>query len=140
MNNNFWQSRSGTIIRWALTPFAAVIGSFIFYAIAVLWCGLQNGLFTTYNGGTQSTSIIQIALHFICQGICGYAFVFCGTYTAPAHKKNTSIVLATTATILCIVSIVFNTLYGFSFMNILGSICTIGGAIYYSYSYETENE
>lgn len=59
----------------------------------------------------------------------------------PQHtKKNTSIVLATIATILCILSIAFNILYGLSFMNILGSICTIGGAIYYSYSYETDNK
>lgn len=136
----FWQSKSGFAIRWVLTPFAAIIGSLIFYAIAVLWCGLQDGIFTIHNGGTQSTSITKIILHFVCQVICGYSFVFCGTYTAPAHKKNTSIVLATVATILCIASIIFNILYGLDFMNILGSICTIGGAIYYSYSYEEDNE
>lgn len=139
-NKLFWQSKFGYAIRWVLTPFAAVLGSFIIYAIAVLWCGLQDDLFTIHNGGTQSTSIIKIILHFICQGICGYSFVFCGTHTAPTHKKNTSIVLATIATILCILSIAFNILYGLSFMNILGSICTIGGAIYYSYSYETDNK
>lgn len=139
MNNNpFWQSKTGTAIRWGLTPFAAILGSIIVYAVAVLWCGLQDGLFTIHNGGVQSTSIAKIILHLICQGICGYSFVFCGTYTAPKYKKNTSIVLATIATIVCILSIVLNFLYNFSFINLLGTICTIGGAIYSSYA--TENE
>ncbi len=118
-----------TILRWAATPFAAVIGGFIAYFLVAIWIKGNNYGFQLYNS-EEVGSITQIILAIIAQAVFGGAFVVCGAITAPKYKHTCSIVLATIIGMLSLISIVFSfAANGFQFLLFVQCLATIIGAI-----------
>lgn len=135
MQEGFWNSSLGSIIRWILVPIASILGHFLAHIIAVLWCGINNIGFYIYNG-IEVHGIVNIILHLLCQYVSGVAFVYCGCRIAPKFKKNTSIVLATILALLGFVSIIMNVLINFSLIGLIGTICSVIGGIFVAYNTE----
>lgn len=118
-----------TVLRWIATPFAAVLGSILAYALVSLWIGFNNVGYEVYSGA-QTMSITQIVLGIAAQAAAGAALVYCGAIVAPSHKKSCSIVFATLVCVMSVISIVLhNVMYEFSFLQLIHCIATAAGAI-----------
>lgn len=116
-------SRPMKMLRWVLVPISSVVCSIIGYALVVIYCNLQNGLFESYNG-TKVTSITNILLYLGCNYFSGLFFVKAGTFTAPEYKGVTAVVLATVYVALCIFSFIYTIITDFSFLEALSMIAS----------------
>lgn len=123
-------------LRWIAVPFAAIIGSLAAYFLVSIWTGFNNVGYEVYNG-EHVASITKLILGVVAQCAAGAALVFCGTYIAPTHKKSCSVVLATIACVISLVSVVLHKfMYEFSILLLIHCIATAGGAIYVSCNFE----
>lgn len=114
-----------TSFRWCLVPIASATASLLSYAVAIVYCGLQNGIFEFYNG-SQVTSLTSLILLLACNCLSGYAFVKAGVFTAPKCKRVTAIVLATLFTMLCVCAVVY---YVFTKAALLDIISVVASAV-----------
>lgn len=116
-------SRPMKMLRWVLVPISSVVCSIIGYALVVMYCNLQNGLFESYNG-TKVTSITNILLYLGCNCFTGFLFVKAGTFIAPEYKSVTAVVLATAYVVLCVFSFIYTVISDFSFLEALSLIAS----------------
>lgn len=111
-------SKTKTILRWIAVPFVAVLGYLAAYYLIWLICYINGIGANTHTGGFSITdalgfnwnNIIYTISLFLRDGIGGYAFVSAGTYTAPANKKITSVILATIGVCIMFFSAYLSTL------------------------------
>lgn len=114
-------------------PFAAIIGGAIAYALVILWIKGNSYGYTIYNG-TEVGSITNILLAISAQALFGAAFVFCGSIIAPTHRKICAVALSTIICLISIASMVWmSCMTGFSFLQMIHSLATCGGAIGVAY-------
>lgn len=89
-------------LRWIAVPFAAVAAEFAVNIIGQIWIWVNGNGVEHYTGGTSTIDIVTVILLQILNFYVGYAFVYAGSYVAPSHQKNVSIVLATMQVCFCV--------------------------------------
>lgn len=119
-----------TILRWIAVPFASVLGSFIAYAVYMLFNSADWRILPYMPSESGEITIGWLLLFFAAKVIQGVAFVGCGVVTAPSHQKATSIVLATINACLCIGSVVLTFMAQGQWHTWLGSIVCLAGGVY----------
>lgn len=112
------------ILRWIAIPFVAILSSLLIHILCTLWIGQMQ----SYNG-INITSITDIILSIIRDLSVGGMFVYAGAMIAPKANKIVSVILATIACIMCIISFVSNILTHGGFMTYIGIVATLIGAI-----------
>ena len=132
-------SRQIKALRWVLVPIASVACSIIGYALAVMYCDLQNGVFEGYSG-TNVTSLTKILLYLACNCCSGFLFVKAGAPTAPAGKRVTAVVLATLHVVMCVVAFITTIINYFSLIETLSLVASGAASIITAKSiYEEED-
>lgn len=132
-------SRPIKALRWVLVPIASVACSIIGYALAVMYCDLQNGVFESYSG-TNVTSLTKILLYLACNCCSGFLFVKAGALTAPEGKRVTAVVLATLHVVICVVAFVTTTINDFSLLETISLVASGAASIITAKSiYEEED-
>ena len=117
--------KDNKVLRWIAVPFAAVLGGLVLYTI--LW------VMTYMAGGSPYeregvVSIVSIILYYLKQGALGYGFVYCGAFCAPSHKLTTAKVLASTASVLALITFLCAIIIGEHWLAWSSAIATAVGA------------
>lgn len=119
------------ILRWIAVLPASILGSFIGNALAII----NGGAAKMVTGDTPNTiSLTDIIMFFAANILAGAAFVLAGTFTAPNHRKATSIVLtsifAILATISSILEITYNGISKTFFGIIISFVASVVSCVY----------
>ena len=109
------------VIRWLLFLPASVLGAWLAYII-FSW---MNHTIPVFNADNLWNKIIDLVAQFIM----GAAFVGIGTSIVPKGNKIVAIILCSIMCLICGVAFAGNILGNFSWMHLLGELCTIAGAV-----------
>lgn len=116
------------VLRWIAVPFASVAASLLVHVIITLFVGMNNVGYMLYTG-TEVTSITEILLGLARDFLVGSVFVLAGAYTAPVHRRTVAVVLATVASMLCVVSLAFSIAIWNGVLQCMSAVLTMTGSI-----------
>lgn len=125
--NEETKSRFINIIRWIFFLPASVLGAWLAYII-FSW---MNRTIPVFNYDIIWNKIIEL----VAQLIMGGAFVGIGTYMVPKGKKIVAIILFALMCIIAGGAFIGNIAHGFSWLHLIGEICTVAGAGYALYHF-----
>lgn len=113
------------ILRWGTFLPASILGAWLVFII-FSW---TNHTIPLFNADNIWNKIIDLA----AQAFMGGAFVAIGSNIVPKGKKIVAIILFAIMCVFVGVAFVANIIYEFSWLHIIGEICTLLGAGYALY-------